>query len=125
MKRPLYTLMFLFAAMFGFHALAEIVPAPTDADVLAQILKLIGGVSGASALAIAVLVTQTLTVVFSSHWGDLLGKWKLLAIYGLAVISPVVTALASGTSLLAAVINGTVIAAVQVFVNEVIKHFKE
>jgi hypothetical protein len=111
--------------MFGFHALAEIVPAPTDADVLAQILKLIGGVSGASALAIAVLVTQTLTVVFSSHWGDLLGKWKLLAIYGLAVISPVVTALASGTSLLAAVINGTVIAAVQVFVNEVIKHFKE
>lgn len=111
--------------LFGFAAFAEVVPVPTDADVLAQILKLVGGIGGASALAIAVLVTQTLAVVFSSHWGDLLGKWKLAAVYLMSVLIPVLQALASGSSLIGAVLNGTVIAAVQVFINEVLKHWKE
>lgn len=124
MKKGLVKLVLVFSFALSFAVFAEVAPVPSDTDVLAAILKLIGGIPGASALAIALSVVQTLAVVFSSQWGNLLGKYKLLAISAVSVAVPLLTALVSGTPLLAAVLSGAVLAALQVFVNEVIKHIK-
>lgn len=122
--KALVKLVLVFSCALSFAVFAE-VPIPSDADVLSAILKFIGGISGASSLGIALGLVQTLAVVFSSQWGNLLGKWKLVAVSLISVLVPLLGALVAGTPILSAVLSGAVLAALQVFVNEVIKHFKE
>lgn len=123
--KGLVKLVLVFSFALSFAVFAEAAPVPSDADVLAAILKFVGGIPGASALSIALGLVQTLAIVFSSQWGNLLGKWKLVAIAGVSVAIPLLSALIAGTPLLSAILSGTVLAALQVFVHEIVKHFKE
>jgi hypothetical protein len=123
MNKPHRIIPFVILLTFSFIAHAEeVVP---DADFWSALLALLGGIKGMGGLAIAVGLVQLGMVFLKTSYGSFAGKWKLVAVAALSVIGAVLAGLASGLPLMASLLNGTVIAAVQVLVNEVIKHLKE
>lgn len=122
--RIVHRSIFLLVLGFGFLAYAEAPVAP-DSDFWQALLNFLGGMKGMSGLALAAAVVQLAMVFFNTSYGNLAGKWKLVIVYGLSLVGAVVAGLASGLAILPALLNGTVLAAAQVFINEIIKHFKE
>jgi len=96
-----------------------------DTEFWTQLLALLGGVGGMSGLAIAAGVVQLAMVFLKTSYGQIAGKYKLLVVSGLSLAGAILAGLISGQPLLNALLNGAVLAAIQVFVNEIIKHFTE
>lgn len=107
--------------MYLLNLIAQ-VEVPTE-DVLKSVVDLIGGIKGASALAISGLVVQLLMKFFNSSLSNFAGKYKLLIVYGLSVASMVIASVVSGGSLVSALINGNVLAAVQVLCHQIYSQF--
>lgn len=119
---------FLFST-FGFLALSlkafanEIVPP--GVDEFAALIAALGGLKGASALAIAAVVVQAIMLLLRSKLGEVAGKYRLLAVYLLSVVAGVVSLRIAGVDLGAALVHTQTLAAFQVFLNQVLKQFFE
>lgn len=92
-------------------------------DLLPAVLQFIGGLKGASALAITAGVIQLALLVFKTSLTNFAGKYKLLIVLGLSVAGALVGAMAGGMSVGAALVSGSVIAAAQVFIHQIVKQF--
>lgn len=119
------------ALVFTFTLLyaAQIYAAPEDplplSDFLMQLWNLLGGIKGASTLVIAWVVTQAVMMFFRTELAAFAGKYKLAIVLGLNVTVTVLGHMVAGLPVMAAVLNAGTIAALQVFVNELLKHAKE
>lgn len=117
-------LLIIALAIISFAAIAQDVPAPTIGEVQ-DLLKSIGGLKGASALAIAVVVVQALLLLVRSSFVKLKGSIKLLIVTGLTLVSGVLALVVSGLPVSAALLHASTIAAFQVFAHQVLKQFLE
>lgn len=101
---------------------------PTDLPLdqaIQQALPIVQSFKGASALGIAVAVTQLVMLVARSPIGNLAGKWKLLIVTGVSIVSTYLGLVFAGTSWLPALLAGPLIAAVQVFAHQLITSLKK
>lgn len=95
-------------------------------EVLSALLALVGGVKGASGLAIVALSVQLLMKFFGSSLANFAGKYKLLIVSVLSLGGAVVASMVQGSSLVNALVNGSVLTAVQVLGSQVyIQFFKK
>jgi hypothetical protein len=121
-------LLFLLALLFPLAAFAQAASLPVDipADVaLAQLVQSLGGLKGASVLAIAVLVVQSVLLFFRTKLASFAGKWRLLIVAGLNLIVVFLALLAAGIPLLSAFTHANTALAFQVLVHQVIKQVSE
>ncbi len=95
------------------------VAEPTNSDVIAELLKFVGGIKGASALAISIAAIQLVMLALRAPLANFAGKWKLLIVASLSIVAGVLAGVSSGASLLESILNGTVLAAVQVLVSQI------
>lgn len=102
----------------------ELPPVPLD-DFVQSLLKFMGEIKGATTMAIIAGVVQLLMLFFRTSLSNFAGKWKLLIVSGLTVAATVVGLMSQGMTLLAALVNGATLAAVQVFVHQLWKQINE
>lgn len=101
---------------------APLIPAPTSDD-LGKLLESLGGLKGASAMGIAAVVVQAIMLFFRSSLGDFAGKYRLLLVYFLSLVSGVLSLKLAGIDFGAAVLHSNTLAAAQVFLNQAVKQF--
>lgn len=123
MKRILAVLLVFLLPMLAFAQDA----VPTE-EFLKALIASIGGMKGASHLAIAGVVVQLLimllkTPLMGSVFKKIGGQWKLTVVSGLSLIAGVISLKLSGVELGAALIHSTTLTAFMVFANELYKHF--
>lgn len=99
-------------------------PLETEA-FLGLLLQGLGGLKGASTLAIVAFVVQTVMHLFRTPLANFAGKWKLVIVVSLSLVGTVLGLMVQGMGFLPALFNGATLAAVQVLVNQVIKQFSE
>lgn len=102
--------------------ISQVAEVPLE-EVLQAVMALVGGVKGASVLAISALAIQVLLKFFSSSLSSFAGKYKLMIVYALSLVAGVVSSLVAGVGVVQAVLNANVLAAAQVFGFEVYKQF--
>lgn len=79
---------------------------------------------GMGGLAIVAVVVQLVMKFLKLKAADgIAGSTKLLIVTGLTVVGAVCSGLASGASLMVVIMSGPVLAAIQVFVHQIIKEF--
>ncbi len=95
-------------------------------DFMAFLIKSMGGMKGASTLAIVGIVLQGLLMLTRTR---LLDKYtsgkKLLIVYGLSMVAGVVALMSQGLDIQAALIHSNSLAAYQVMFHEVVKKFND
>jgi hypothetical protein len=94
----------------------------TDTQAFEYFLKGLGGLKGAGALPIAVFVTQ-IVLFLTSRFGNLLGRWQLLTVAGVSLVTTVLAAVATGMPWATALLSGPVVAGLQVLVHQLIVQF--
>jgi hypothetical protein len=123
----------LWPALAIAQAVAASLPASMPASMpvipydqaLQQLLALLGGLKGATAMAVVVVVVQGLMLALKTPLGDYAGKYKLLAITGLTLVGGVGALLLSHVTIVGALTNATTIAAIQVFIHQIVSQFTE
>lgn len=112
---------------FGTAALAQSsmpaslpVDLPTD-QALALFLQSLGGLKGAGALAIAVVVVQAIMLFFRTPLATFAGKYRLLIVGGLSIVAGFIALLATGLDWKLALMNTGVIGPIQVFIHQIVK----
>lgn len=116
--------------LFPFAALAQDASIPTD-QFLLFLIQSLGGLKGASVLAIVGVAVQIIIKFLSSDlcnqiFKGFTGAAKLLTVSGLTIASGVISLIAvSGMSPVAAIFHSTTLAALMVFVNQLIQHFSK
>lgn len=115
---------FAFCLFFvGLKAFADDAVIPPTADEFGALLASLGGLKGASFVAIAVVVVQGIMLLLRSKLGEMAGKYRLLIVYLLSVVGGVLALRIAGVDLGAALLHTQTLAALQVLVNQVIKQF--
>lgn len=102
----------------------------SNADFIQLLISSLGGIKGASAMAIAAIVVKLLLAAFNSELlgkqlDKLTGKAKLSVISFLSYASGVLALTAADVSLGAALIHSAVVPLLVVFLNQVWKQFVE
>ena len=116
----LTVLLFCFAGL----AFAQAVdPAVSYDEFFAFLMKSLGGFKGAGALGTVALVVQLLMKLFQTQAGELLGKYKLLAVLGLTLVGGVITLKLTGVSWGASLLHSATLAAAQVLIHQLYKQF--
>jgi hypothetical protein len=122
-----FTNVFLAVLLFGFAGFCfaqDGTTEPVSYDVfVAFLLQSLGGFKGAGSLAVVAGVIQILMKLFQTSAGELLGKWKLLAVALLSLAGGMLALKLSGVSWSAAALHGTSLAAAQVFLHQLYKQF--
>lgn len=132
-------LAFVFALFLPFFAYAQEVVQPvlelppvTNTDFLQLLIQSLGGLKGASALAIAGTAVQVLLKFLATPWaGGLLknvkGGTKLLVVSGLSMLGGVLALMVPPTSLSlgAALVHSTTLTAFMVFANQLYQQLLE
>jgi hypothetical protein len=115
----------LFAALLVpvFALASEGAIEPPTGDELLALLNALGGLKGLGGLAIAAVAVQGAMLLLRTSAGELLGKYRLLAVYGLSIVSGVIALKIAGVELGAALVHANTLAAFQVFLNQVFKQF--
>lgn len=117
----LHLVMLSFVFLFSLAALANEVVPPSGDELQAYLALLIGGSQGKPiGLWIAVVATQGVALLFRSQLGAFAGIWRMLIISGVAIVTGVLSQVLQGMSWPMALMHSTVIAAVQVFVHQII-----
>lgn len=112
--------LFTFVGLQVFAQDAGVIVPPT-ADEVTKFLALLAGIGGLKGAALAVLVIQGLMLFFRTSLADFAGKWKLAVVSGLSFLAAFVGILATGVPWQNALFNGAVLAAFQVFANQIWK----
>jgi hypothetical protein len=95
-------------------------------DFLSFLVQSMGGLKGASSLAIVAMIVQGLVMVMRLKFADkFVHGYKLLIVYGLSMVGGVLTLMSQGIDLQAALIHANSMAAYQVFFHQVIKQIAE
>lgn len=110
-------------------AFAQDAAIPTD-QFLMYLLQSLGGLKGASALAIIGLVVQIIVKFLNSDLSNQVfknfsGFGKLVSISALTIVSGVITLIIQGMSPLAAIFHSTTLAAIMVLVNQFAQQYKK
>lgn len=124
--------LFKFAAAFvlltvPLAALAQAGSLPTELpldEALKQLVPIIGSLKGASALGIALAVTQVVMLAARTPLANFAGKWKLLVVAVLSLVTTYIGLVLAGASWSAALLMGPVMTALQVLANQVWKQVK-
>lgn len=103
---------------------ADVSPLP-EMSFFSELLKLLGGWKGMEVKALVVALVQLAITFLRTPFGAVAGKWKLVLVLALSIVATVLGHLFSGMSLVQALLDGTVLAAVQVFANELVKHLTQ
>lgn len=101
---------------------------PTDieaSDAVAELLRSIGGLKGASALAIVAVVVQAVMLFFRTKYASFAGKWRIVVVTGLTVVAGVLALRVAGVDWIGALLHSSTLAAVQVFGNQFVKQLTE
>ena len=101
---------------------------PSDLDApmaIVELIKSLGGLKGATALGIAVVVTQAVMLFFRTPLANFAGKWRLTIVAAISVVSTVVALMASGLPFLDTLVHAGTLTALQVAGNQVVKQFTE
>ena len=128
--------LFLLLALTPFYAFADgtdptQVVIPTG-DALMQIMQLIGGVKGATGLGLALIIGKILMAVFQSDLvtnffvvslKDIHGKYKFAVVSLLTLALAVLAQMQAGQTLVAALLNGSVLTMASVYFNQFYKQF--
>lgn len=93
-------------------------------DALSQLIAVIGGLKGATALGIAIAVTQAIMLFFRTPLAAFAGKWKFLIVVSLASVTTYLGLVASGVNWGVALTSAPFVAAIQVLFNQGVKMFK-
>ncbi len=130
MKGFLLLIMFCFTFCIGMVAFAQIaLPDPVStSDFVTYLLQSLGGISGATTLAIIGVIVQILmkfvaTPIFDNIGID--GSYKLLIVIGLTIVGGVVTLMTgpAGLTLVAALMHSTTLASIMVLIHQVYVQF--
>lgn len=115
-------LSFILLLIFSFVALAqgEVIVAPSGEELI-KLVQSLGGLKGAGALGIAVVVVQALLLFFRSSFAKFAGIWQLLIVNGLTLVVGVIALKATGVEWSAALLHSQTIAALQVLGHQVLK----
>lgn len=127
MKSSFYIVNCLIALLFVLFvgtAFGQEIVEPSAQEIM-NFLAALGGVKGASSLAIAALVVQGLMLLFRSSVGNFIGKYKLLTVLGLSLVSGVIALKLNGVDIGAAIVHSSTMASFQVFLNQLYKQFFE
>ena len=90
-----------------------------------QLLTMLGGLHGATAMAIVVVVVLCLMLLLKTPLGQYAGKYKLLALTGLTLVGGVLALMLSHVTLAGALTDATTFAALQVFLHQIVSQFSE
>lgn len=126
MRKLFLILLGLLAPALAFAADPSTMPTIDNSEALQQILAAIQGFKGATAIGIAMLVTQIVMVVLKSALAEkFLGHWQLLAVSGLSIVATVLGMRVAGVDWVVALLSSPVITAIQVFANQVVVQIKK
>lgn len=118
---PMFLFFFFSISLVAFAQDAGV--TPPSQDDWSQLLASLNGLKGAGALAIAAVVTQALMLALRSKLGEYAGKYRLLAVSLISLVSGILALSAAGVNGPALFLHGTTLAAFQVFANQLIKQF--
>lgn len=111
----------IFSPLFAQVA-GDVLSEPSSVEIMA-FLAALGGLKGASSLAIAAAAVQAIMLLLRSSLGSFAGKFKLLIVLLLSVVSGVIALKLNGVELGAALLHSSTMASFQVFANQVYKQF--
>lgn len=95
-------------------------------DLLSFLLKSMGGMKGASTIAIVAVALQGLLLAFRTRLLDkFAGKYKLMIVYSLSMIAGIVALMSQGVDIQTALVHSNSMAAYQVFFHQIMKHVSE
>lgn len=95
-------------------------------DAVGQLLQSLGGLKGASGLAIAAAITQAVVLFFRTPLANFAGKYRLLIVLGLNIGLGVLTLMTQGgLSVGAALLHSMTLSAFSVFGHQVYKQLTE
>lgn len=118
-------------ALLGVTLLFSISAFAQDAgEVLDYAVGMIGSFKGASTLVIVAGVVQiVIKLLSSSFFGKIFSSFngfvKLMAISGFTIVSSIIALMMQGKSFVQAVMDGVVVSALMVYVNQIYQHIKE
>lgn len=128
-NEPMLRHAFLFlVVLFPIVAFAQAASLPVDLstqDALSQLLSTLGGIKGATVLGITAVVLQAVLLFFRTSLASFAGKWRLLIVAGLSLVSGTIALVATGTPFLQALGDANTLAALQVLGHQTIKQFTE
>lgn len=102
--------------------------APVDLEIgeaLSQLVASLGGLKGATAVGIALLVVQAVMFFFRTKLAEFAGKWRLVIVTGLTLVTVVLGLVATGMPWMAALTNASTASAFSVLLNQFMKQFKK
>lgn len=114
----------LFAFFLTSFAFAQEVVPPSSEELMAFINAL-GGIKNLGALGIVALVIQGLMLLLRTPLMAFAGVWRLIIVSGLSMVGGVIAQLAQGVGWLPALLNSATLAAVQVFVHQIVAQVKK
>jgi len=103
--------------------------APVELDAFLKLLMAsLGGMKGASALAIAAVISQLVvaflkTPLMGKLFSKVNGLWKIAIVLALSLVSGVLGLMSQGVSLSAALVHSTTLSALMVLGNQIYQHF--
>jgi hypothetical protein len=87
---------------------------------LLEIWRILQSMHGAGGLATVAAAVQIVMLYLKSNLSDgMSGQWKLAVVTGLSVLGSILAGLMAGLPLLEVLASGPILAAVQVFINQV------
>jgi len=115
---------FSFAFSFAITALAQQAVDPTQPasanDFFGGLMTFIGGLKGATGMGIATAVTQLVMLFFRTSFAAFSGKFQLFIVLFLNVVGTILAGVATGMPWTAALLNGSTLAAAQVFLHQLL-----
>lgn len=126
----------LIIAFFSSFALGQVVAqVPLEQNIDLQnyfklLVESLGGVQGASTMAILAIVIQLLMAtlrldVLQSKLPPIVGKYKFIFIYALSMVSGILALRMQGLDLMASLFHSNTLAAYQVFMHQAVKQISE
>lgn len=112
----------IFLPLLAFAGIDDVVN--TETWVL-EVLKFFTTIKGLGTLAVVAGAVQLAMIAFQTPLANVAGKYRLVAVAGFSAIGLLLGAMATGQSLGAAVLSAPVLAALQVFANQIYKQFFE
>jgi len=111
-----------FCSFLAFGNVEEVFP--TEQWIM-DLFSGLGGLKGASTLAIVALIVQLIMKFFKTPLANFAGKYRLIVVSGLTVIGGMVGLVAQGSTWLSALVSASVIAAIQVFFHQIVTQYKK
>lgn len=104
------------------QAVGDVLVEPSSSEIMA-FLAALGGLKGAGSLAIAAAAVQGVMLLLRSKLGDFAGKFRILIVVFLSLVSGVIALKLNGVDIGAALVHSSSMASFQVFLNQLYKQF--